>query len=134
MNKSDSIRGPCGTRNEQLEQNPSSKVSKVSVKTSRSMGEREKQLEEGQRVSLPRLKTEYGNKSEAGRKGKVSQVSSRCTYVAYVRVIIGVYEERQGCTCVKQNPMHGRSVDVSFAGPRSSSFRWSNRVHRYECR
>lgn len=33
-------------------------------------------------VSLPRLKTEYGNKSEAGRKGKVSRVSNRCTYVA----------------------------------------------------
>lgn len=52
VNKSDSIWGPCGTRNEQLEQNPSSKVSKVSVKTSRSMGEREKQLEERQRASL----------------------------------------------------------------------------------
>lgn len=47
-------------------------------------------------VSLPRLKTEYGNKSEAGRKGKVSRVSSRCTYVAHVRVIIGVYEGKAG--------------------------------------
>lgn len=85
-------------------------------------------------VSLPRLKTEYGNKREAGRKGKVSQVSSRCTYVAYVCVIIGVHVERQGCTRVKQNPIHGRSVDVSFAGPRPSSFQWSNRVDRFEYR
>lgn len=116
-NKNDSIWGPYETRNEQLEQNPSSKVSKVSVKMFRSSkrkregegggrgrGRRrksEKEDREEENVSLPRLKTGYGNKSEAGRKGKIDQVSSRCTYAPYVGIIIGVPKERHGCTCAK---------------------------------
>lgn len=86
VNKGDSIRGPLGGRN-------SASGTKSMVGSFESIGEdvsfdgarRERDGRERD-VSLPRLKTGYGNKREAGRKGKVKPsvqqmyIRSVCTH------------------------------------------------------